>query len=178
MSIISQLNTANTFSQWLTGTQDLISKVNELVEGGNDFTFYSNTNFAVANNLTIGGNLTVSGNIVLDAIGFDDINANGSITALENLNIGGSASITSLTQTGSLLVGSLATIGGDTNITGTLSVSNTSTPLLFTQTANVSSLVGTANTLIFSSMVAANNAILSRILEAEATALAFSIALG
>ena len=63
MSIISQLNTANTFSQWLTATQDLVTKTNSLIEGGGSSTFYSNTNLSVANNLTIGGDLTVSGNI-------------------------------------------------------------------------------------------------------------------
>ena len=78
MPIISQLNTANTFSQWLTGTQDLITRTNSLVEGGSGSIFYSNTNLSVANNLTIGGDLTVSGNIVLDSISFDDINSNGS----------------------------------------------------------------------------------------------------
>ena len=55
MPIISQLNTANTFSQWLTGTQDLITRTNSLVEGGSGSIFYSNTNLSVANNLTIGG---------------------------------------------------------------------------------------------------------------------------
>ena len=103
MSIISQLNTANTFSQWLTGTQDVISKVNELVEGGGNFTFYSNTNFAVANNLTIGGDLTVSGNIVLDSISFDDINSNGSASFANNLTVLGTSNLNTVTSTTGLL---------------------------------------------------------------------------
>lgn len=103
MAIISQLNTANTFSQWLTGTQDLIGKVNELVEGGSNFTFYSNTNFAVANNLTIGGDLTVSGNIVLDSISFDDINSNGSASFANNLTVLGTSNLNTITSTTGLL---------------------------------------------------------------------------
>ena len=166
MSIISQLNTANTFSQWLTGTQDLIGKVNELVEGGSNFTFYSNTNLSIANNVTIGGDLTVSGNIILDAIGFDDINANGSANIVQNLVVGGTAVIAGNTTLSNLVV-------GYTNI----------------ETSNVTSLTGSANTLIYSSIAAANTIahssiysantlIYDRISAAEATALAFAIALG
>ena len=103
MPIISQLNTANTFSQWLTGTQDLISKVNELVEGGSNFTFYSNTNLSVANNLTIGGDLTVSGNIVLDSISFDDINSNGSASFANNLTVLGTSNLNTIISTTGLL---------------------------------------------------------------------------
>ena len=103
MSIISQLNTANTFSQWLTGTQDLIGKVNELVEGGSNFTFYSNTNLSVANNLTIGGDLTVTGNIVLDSISFDDINSNGSASFANNLTVLGTSNLNTVTSTTGLL---------------------------------------------------------------------------
>ena len=99
MSIISQLNTANTFSQWLTATQDLVTKTNSLIEGGGGYTFYSNTNLSIANNVTIGGDLTVSGNIILDQIGFDDINSNGSITAANNLTISGNTSLQATTIT-------------------------------------------------------------------------------
>jgi plastocyanin len=112
MPIISQLNTANTFSQWLTGTQDLISKVNELVEGGNNFTFYSNTNLSVANNLTIGGNLTVSGNIVLDSISFDDINSNGSASFANNLSVTGNTTLTNLAVSGSANISTLTSASG------------------------------------------------------------------
>jgi len=108
MSIISQLNTANTFSQWLTATQDLVTKTNSLIEGGGSSTFYSNTNLSVANNVTIGGDLTVSGNIVLDAIGFDDINANGSISAANNLSVGGESALT-----GNVTIGGNLTVSGN-----------------------------------------------------------------
>ncbi len=103
MAIISQLNTANTFSQWLTATQDLVTKTNSLIEGGGSSTFYSNTNLSVANNLTIGGDLTVSGNIVLDSISFDDINSNGSASFANNLSVLGTSNLNIITSTTGLL---------------------------------------------------------------------------
>lgn len=153
MSIISQLNTANTFSQWLTGTQDLIGKVNDLVEGGGNFTFYSNTNLAVANNLTVGGDLTVTGNIILDSIGYDDINANGSANIAENLVVGLQTTLNT------------AVVTGNTTLTNTyISYGNM-------QAANVVQLVGDANTAIYANVTSAYT-------RASDDAVAFSIALG
>jgi plastocyanin len=112
MPIISQLNTANTFSQWLTGTQDLITRTNSLVEGGSGSIFYSNTNLSVANNLTIGGDLTVSGNIVLDSISFDDINSNGSASFANNLSVTGNTTLTNLAVSGSANISTLTSASG------------------------------------------------------------------
>ena len=131
MPIISQLNTANTFSQWLTGTQDLISKVNELVEGGNNFTFYSNTNLSVANNLTIGGDLTVSGNIVLDSISFDDINSNGSASFANNLSVTGNTTLSNVAMSGVL------------SVTGNTTLTN----LAVSGSANISTLTSASGLL-------------------------------
>ena len=132
MPIISQLNTANTFSQWLTGTQDVISKINQLVEGGSGSIFYSNTNLSVANNLTIGGDLTVSGNIVLDSISFDDINSNGSASFANNLTVGGNS-----TLTGNVTIANTLSVTGNTTLTN-LAVSGT---------ANISTLTSTSGLL-------------------------------
>ena len=158
MSIISQLNTANTFSQWLTGTQNIISKVNELSEGGNSFIFYSNTNLSVANNLTVGGDLTVSGNIILDAIGFDDINANGSITAANNLTVGGLT-----TLNGNVSIGGNLTVSGniildainfdDINSNGSASFANNLTVL---GTSNLNTIISTTGLLSVNSNVFVN----------------------
>ena len=113
MAIISQLNTANTFSQWLTATQDLVTKTNSLIEGGGSSTFYSNTNLSVANNLTIGGDLTVTGNIVLDSISFDDINSNGSASFANNLTVLGTSNLNIITsKTGLLSVNSNLFVDG------------------------------------------------------------------
>lgn len=99
MAIIDQLATSNTFSQWLGGTQSLISKMNSLTDGGVSSTFYANTNIQVSNNVTITGNLTVSGNIVLDSIGFDDLEANGSINVGVNLTVAGNTTLANVTST-------------------------------------------------------------------------------
>ena len=112
MSIISQLNTANTFSQWLTATQDLVTKTNSLIEGGGSSTFYSNTNLSVANNLTIGGDLTVSGNIVLDSISFDDINSNGSASFANNLSVTGNTTLNNLAVSGTANISTLTSASG------------------------------------------------------------------
>ena len=100
---INQLSTANTFQQWLTSSQSLISVTNNLTDGGNSSTFYANTNISVANNVTIGGDLTVSGNIILDAISFDDINSNGSASFANNLTVLGTSNLNIITSNTGLL---------------------------------------------------------------------------
>ena len=133
---IKYLTTANTFQQWLIGTQDLITVANNLTDnvGG---TFYANTNLVVGNTLnvvgdtTISGNLTVSGNIVLDTIGFDDINANGSI------NVGNTLSVTGNTTLNSILSVTGNTTLSNVNVTNTLTTSTiTSSSGLLTVSSN------------------------------------------
>ncbi len=94
---INQNTTANTFQQWLTSSQSLISFANDLTDGGNSFTFLANTN------VKIGGDLTVSGNIILDAISFDDINSNGSASFANNLSVLGTSNLNIITSTTGLL---------------------------------------------------------------------------
>jgi hypothetical protein len=108
---INQISTANTFQQWLTATQALITTANTLTDG-NGATFIANTKL--------------------------DVSGTGS-----QLNVRNSGSINTLySNTANITSGSITT-------------------------ANVNSLIGTANTAIY-----------DRILAAEATSLAFSIALG
>ena len=108
---INQISTANTFQQWLTVTQALITTANTLTDG-NGASFIANTK------------LDVSG-------------------AGSQLNVRNSGSINTLfSNTANITSGSITT-------------------------ANVNSLIGTANTAIY-----------DRIVAAEATSLAFSIALG
>ena len=119
---INYITTANTFQQWLIGTQDLITVANNLTDNISG-TFYANTNLVVGNTLnvvgdtTISGNLTVSGNIVLDTIGFDDINANGSI------NVGNTLSVTGNTTLNSILSVTGNSTFSNANVTNTLTTS-------------------------------------------------------
>ena len=104
---INQITTANTFQQWLTSSQSLISFANDLTDGGNSFTFLANTN------VKIGGDLTVSGNIILDAISFDDINSNGSASFANNLTVLGTSNLnTVISTTGLLNVNSNVLVNG------------------------------------------------------------------
>ena len=156
---INQLTTANTFLQWLTASQQVISRLNILTEGGNTQTFQANTNIDIANNVTIGGNLTVSGNITLDAIGFDD-----------------------------LIVAGGATVGTTLGVTGNTTLTNATITYGNFQTSNVTSLVGSANTAIYANITSTQVAAISAgiyangaFLAANSAAsdgLAFAIALG
>ena len=125
-NIINQLATSNTFLQWLTATQSVISTTNALREGGSGETFVANTNIEIANNVTIGGNLTVSGNITLDAIGFDD-----------------------------LIVSGGATIGTTLGVTGNTTLTNATINYGNFETSNVTLLVGSANTAIYANIAVA-----------------------
>ena len=135
---INQLTTANTFLQWLTASQQVISRLNILTEGGNTQTFQANTNIDIANNVTIGGNLTVSGNITLDAIGFDD-----------------------------LIVSGGATIGTTLVVTGNTTLTNTTITYGNFQTSNVTSLVGSANTAIYANITSAQSSATAAFLQAN-----------
>jgi len=160
MANISQLTTANTFGNWLTQTQALITTINTLVEGGGGTIFYSNTNIALANNLTIGGDLTVTGNIVMDSIGFNDSNVSG------NLIVTGNTTTGNLTVTGNVVISTSVAITKNISIGA-----NTTINIGNHQMANVTQLVGSANTAIYANITSSSAG-------AAADGLAFAIALG
>ena len=78
---INQLSTANTFQQWLTSSQSLISVTNNLTDGGNSSTFFANTN------VQIGGDLTVTGNITLETVGYDNLEVSGDLNVVGNTTV-------------------------------------------------------------------------------------------
>ena len=178
---INLLSSSNTFLQWLTATQSLVNLSNKLTEGGPADVFTANTNVHIENDLTVGGDLTVSGNITLDAIGFDDLNVNGSANIANTLNVGGLVYLTNdLTLKGNISVGNAATIIENTaNFSGTTILASS-----IQQQANIAVVTGTSGGIINlashrsnSAASYANSAFLAANV-ASADALAFSIALG
>lgn len=158
---------------------------------------YIHDKLTVGGDTLISGNLVVSGNLILDDIGFDDLNVNGSGSFGNNLTVIGNTSLTTVTISTDLNVESDATFGNDVLITGDLIVTGNiilddigfndltvagsaniannlsvtgNTELLGTTTiinANVTTLVGTANSNIYAAIASA-----------EGSSLAFAIALG
>jgi len=141
---INYLTTANTFQQWLIGTQDLITVANNLTDNISG-TFYANTNLVVGNTLnvvgdtTISGNLTVSGNIVLDTIGFDDINANGSINVGNTLFVTGNSTFSNANVTNTLTTSTIRSSSGLLTVSSNTLVNDWA----FSPNANVKSGVTT-----------------------------------
>lgn len=105
---------------------------NMFVGGSNVTTLNVSSTGYIGGDLTVSGNVTVSGNIILDSIGFDDIIANGSIQAANNL-----------------------TIGGFATITGNTTLSNTTVTYGNFSTANVTIFTGSANTAIYNNIATA-----------------------
>ena len=164
---------------------------------------YIHDKLTVGGDTLITGDLTVSGNITLDAIGFDDLNVSGSGSFGNTLTVIGNTSLTNVTVSDTLtvlddaIVSGNASFGQNVLITGDLTVSgniildeigfddlhvagsaNIANNLTVTGTtqlvgaatiasANVTTLVGTANSNIYAAIAAA-----------DASALAYSIALG
>jgi hypothetical protein len=121
---ITNLTTSNTFLQWLTATQAVISRLNLLTEGGSGQTFVSNTNLEIQNNVKVKGDLEVTGNITLDAVGFDD-----------------------LIVAGSGQFGTTLGVSGNTNLGSYATINYGNLP-----TANIVILTGSANTAIYSNI--------------------------
>lgn len=121
---ITNLTTSNTFLQWLTATQAVISRLNLLTEGGSGQTFVSNTNLEIQNNVKVKGDLEVTGNITLDAVGFDE-----------------------LIVAGSGQFGTTLDVSGNTNLGSYATINYGNLP-----TANIEILTGLANTAIYSNI--------------------------
>jgi len=107
---INNLTTSNTFLQWLTGTQSVISSLNSLREGGVSNTYVVNTSIEIA------GDLVVSGNLTLDAIGYDDLNVAGNTQLTGTLTVGGNTSLSNAYVTyGNFETSNVTIMVGDAN---------------------------------------------------------------
>jgi hypothetical protein len=131
---ITNLTTSNTFLQWLTGTQSIISSLNSLREGGVSNTYVVNTSIEIADNLVVSGNLTVGGFVILDEIGYNDLDVAGNINVLQSI-ISSNGIFTNLEVLSNIVsINTVSTfnVGTDASVVD-LRVSDT----LFTDNANV-----------------------------------------
>jgi len=126
---------------------------------GTDLTVHGNS--TIAGNTIISGDLTVSGNIILDAIGFDDINSNGSINVANTLSVTGNSTFSNANVT-SVLTANIArittaniTTANIVTTTGTIASANITSANI--TTSNVDTFIGTANTAIYAAISAAAN---------------------
>ena len=126
---------------------------------GTDLTVYGNS--TIAGNTTISGDLTVSGNIVLDVIGFDDINSNGSINVANTLSVTGNSTFSNanvtavLTAVTARITTANITSANISTTTGTIASANITSANI--TTSNVGTFIGTANTAIYAAISAAAN---------------------
>jgi len=111
---ITNLTTSNTFLQWLTASQSVISSLNSLREGGVSNTYVVNTSIEIA------GDLVVSGNLTLDAIGFNDLNVAGNTVINGTLTVGGNTSLDNATITyGNFETANITTLTSDGGLLNT-----------------------------------------------------------
>jgi hypothetical protein len=158
---INQLTTANTFQEWLTATQNLI---------------------AVANNLTdnTGGGFVANASIFIQGTGSSlNVRTLANINTLQanTLNLTGNANTINVTSNvyvgkdlfvyGNVVVSGNITLDAigfdDLEVSGSANIGQ----ILIANTANITNLVGAANTAIYNLINGADN-----------QALAFAIALG
>ena len=166
---INQISTANTFEGWLTATQTLIAVANNLTDG-RDSTFLANTN------LTIDGHPNSAKLNVRTSAAINTLYAN--TANLANTEFIGS-NVTSLRVTTSADIGTDLKVYGDVTISGnltldavgpndlivagsvnvanTLNVTTLGANTAFFDTANVSSLIGSANTAVYSTINSADD---------------------
>jgi hypothetical protein len=116
---IKYVTAANTFQEWLTATQDLITQANTLTDGGNTQTYFANTNIYCSNNLTIAGNTIIAGNLSLAG--------NLLVNSISSIITSGSANLASINVTSGLWVGTNQIVYGNSTVRGTLNVTGTST---------------------------------------------------
>lgn len=81
MPIIDHLNLANTWNDWLTGTQQLISFANNFTENANMVSVHSGVSpFLINNDLKIDGDLDVTGNFKLNIpTDYDNLTLGGNL---------------------------------------------------------------------------------------------------
>jgi hypothetical protein len=160
---INILSTANTFGEWLNTTIDIVDTLNLFTDGGAANTFFVNTNLQIANNLTVSGNLTVTGNVTVANAEIETLNVTSNITfpAISNTTIT------------TLFVSTDANVSGNLTVLGNVAFNDI--PTINIVTANVTSLVGVANTEIYAYIEATANSANAEALAADYISLAVAL---
>lgn len=171
---ITNLTTSNTFLQWLTGTQSVISSLNSLREGGVANTYVVNTSIEIAGDLVVGGNLS------LDAIGFNDLNVAGNTVINGTLTVGGNTSLDNVYVTyGNFETSNVTLMVGDANTAVYANISTVSDYSLSAGSyANAAFLVANSASDVANSAAIYANGAFTAANTAAADSLAFAIALG
>lgn len=109
--LFQNLRNSNTFSQWVSEKQKVVSFVNQITDGYD--LIYANTNLFVGEDLHVNGNVVVTGTFILDEVDFDDLTVAGNLTIDqavsaangEFLNLNILSNVSSLNVTTDLAVG-------------------------------------------------------------------------
>lgn len=166
---INQISTANTFEGWLTATQALISVANTLTDG-RDSTFLANTNLTI-DGVPNSAKLNVRTSAAINTLYANTANlantefVGSNITAISvtnNANVGGDLKVYgSVTISGNLILDAVGSndvqVAGSINIGNTLNVTTIGANTAFLATANVTSLIGPANTAVYSTINSADD---------------------
>lgn len=203
-AITGSITGANTSVENLTVTQNISSaKVTTTLAVGGDAEFYANVNVAAnvsvtnltvtsnivfpettditVNNLTVNYNSNVSGNLVVtnNASVTDTLTVGSALNVTDTIttnNLVVSQNIEQVNVTSELYVGTDATIYGTLNyISGNTTLNNVSVQYGNFETANVTTLVGAANTQIYSFIEATANSVSAEALAADYLALAVAL---
>lgn len=154
--IVSEnIQTVNTTSSLQVGTEGLIYGI--LTVDGELSTTDLKTEFTTFNEVEVTNNVYISGEVSLgNVISVQDIAATGDITTgnlevdlvtIQSLQVTQNVSL--LNTTNELYVGTNATIYGNLNVSGNTGLTNVTVDYANIETANVYSLVGSANTQIY-----------------------------
>lgn len=181
---ITGLNASNTFSQWITVTQELTSRVNEKFVNFSSNTIYLNSNVDVDYDVNLSGNLIVTGNVVLDDINQNELNADDNVIVsdglkasnafFENLTTNGTLYIANVTPnvlTANVINSSSLTVNSNTVITGYINLNTFNV-----QTANVYSLSGNSINNIYQKVNTSNAFVFAQ--SNVSAFIAYSIGLG
>jgi hypothetical protein len=163
---INQLTTANTFQEWLTVTSELIAVANNLTNNTNGGFLANSSVFIEGTNASL--NVRTLANInTLQANTLNLTGNSGTINVTSNVYVGQDLFVYgNVTVSGNITLDAIGfddlEVSGSANIGQTLTANNANIT-----TANITSLVGTANTAIYAQLSGA-----------DGRALAFAIALG